>query len=440
MMLIQAPPRFSAPNPPLGLMYIASYLEMHGFSVYIESVGKMSKNKFIRALDQKNPRIVGISSMTESFPSAIQIAKAVKQWDSETTIVFGGPHVTFVDREPLETGVVDIVVRHEGEITMLDLADRIIRGRGKKLSEINGITCATKNQSNETVIKRNPPRPLISNLDALPFPARHLIDLELYQYPSTILTSRGCTAKCIYCAARAMSGNMFRYRSPENVMSEILYLYNEYNSEHLQIVDDAFTTNRRRANDICDYLINANFEITWESISRVDQINQNLLKKMANAGCLTIQFGIESGNSYVLKQIGKGITLRQAEEAVRGTRNEGILPVCTFMLGHHVDNKKTVEDTLRFADYLRSKYDALICFSINTPFPGTYMYNNTEEIGITFQTKNWADFTLLTPVISTVHFRLDELRNLFFKLKERFDDAQDVEIFNRTGGFKSGRY
>ena len=412
--------------PPLGLLYIAQYLILHGYSVRILDLSfkSISKNKFERLLEEEKPKIVGVSVLTEFYPSAIQIAKAVKQWGSETTIVFGGPHVTFVDREPLETGVVDIVVRHEGEITMLDLADRIIRGRGKKLSEINGITCATKNQSNETVIKRNPPRPLISNLDALPFPARHLIDLELYRYGGAMISSRGCPNKCIFCASGAMSGRRYRTRSPKNVIAEMHYLYYVLDYDVVSIVDDTMTAIPKRLKEICQLLINTNFEGTWTCESRVDAVSKDLLQKMLDAGCRFIQFGLESSDQHVLDAIRKEINIQEIENAVKWAREVGMEVKVSYIVGHHVDTPQSIQRTIDFVERLNDEYNIATPVSINTPFPGTYLYENANELGVKILSRNWADYTLDRCIMETPYLSKNDIQRWHYIAAEKWVRSQ----------------
>ncbi|HDN63148.1 MAG TPA: hypothetical protein ENF56_04215, partial [Candidatus Bathyarchaeota archaeon] len=188
--------------PPLGLGYIASNLILEGFEVEIIDMAalNLSLDQFKREVKQKEPKIVGISAETLTYKNALKVAETVKKENPEILTVMGGPHVTFLAEETLRNPQVDVVVRREGEMTMKEIARRLLRENGD-LGNVKGIT-----YRREGHIISNPERPLIEDLDSLPFPARELFPLDRYRVPGTLITSRGCPSKCIFCSAGAMYG------------------------------------------------------------------------------------------------------------------------------------------------------------------------------------------------------------------------------------------
>jgi len=405
-------------GPPLGLGYISAVLLENGFSVeavdmnvpapgtdYHKGWGFDMHQLFERLrkmIENKHPMVVGISTHTRTFPNALRIAGIAKEIDPEIITILGGPHVTFLPSEALERPEVDVVVRNEGEFTMLELM-RYFRDGFGALDKIAGISF----RKNGKVVS-NPDRPLIEDLDSLPFPARHLFPLNHYRYPGNVLTARGCPGRCIFCAARAMSGGRYRMRTPENVVSELIYLYERYQLKYFVFVDDSFTVSKDRVMKICNLIDESGLKIHWGCASRVDSVTEEVLKRMAKSGCDNINFGIESGSQAILDSIRKGITLKQVEEAVQLALKYGITPVCSFMFPHPEDTEETVKETKRLMSRLFNQ-GCHISIAITTPFPGTYLYNHAEELGITILSDNWEDFDCDTPVIATKNFSQEDI-------------------------------
>ena len=187
--------------PPLGIGYLASTLLENGFEVEVTdlSIENPDRKGIELELQRRGPKILGITTTTSTYKSALNVAAIAKELDPNVVTILGGPHVTFTEEETLRNRQVDVVARHEGELTMLELCQRILRG-DKELRQVAGISYRKDN-----VIVKNPDRPLIENLDELLFPARHLMLLNKYLSPGAIITSRGCPSKCIFCAAEALS-------------------------------------------------------------------------------------------------------------------------------------------------------------------------------------------------------------------------------------------
>jgi len=314
-----------------------------------------------------------------------------------------------MDMETLQNENVDVVVRQEGELTMVEFANVVINGKGS-ISSIEGIT-----YRKEGSIRRNPGRPLIQNLDILPFPSRSLLPLKMYKVPATIITGRGCPSRCIFCAAKALSGDRYRVRSPDNVVEETEQIYSEINPQFLFLADDTFTIFHDRTKEICKRY--HNLGIRWVCESRVNTINREMVKEMAEAGCFMIQFGVESGSQSILNSIRKGITVEQVRKAVSMCKDYGVKPVCSFMIPHPEDTLKTIQETESLMEEFRD-LGANIFVSLTTPFPGTFLYDNAEKLGLEYVTQDTDEFNLATPVIRTKYLSVEEIEKAFERLSK----------------------
>ncbi len=247
------------------------------------------------------------------------------------------------------------------------------------------------------MIKVNGPRPLIQNIDALPFPARDLLPLDRYwtpgvrRYPfATIMTSRGCPYSCSFCSNFRTQGKQFRYRSPDNVLAEIDELVNKYHVKELNILDDNFTFMAPRVEEICDKLIKKNYDLELKTGNgiRSDRVTLPLLKKMRRAGFYLVAFGIESGNPEILKTMRKGETKEQIKQSVKWAKQAGLITEGFFMFGNEGEGEKEMLDTINFAKELDLN---IAQFQVYTPVPGSPYYEKIMKEGKVFSTK-WEDF------------------------------------------------
>ncbi len=401
-----------APCPPLGIMYMASVLEKAGFSCQIidcdvvpDSMEKLSQ------LD--GVEMVGISACTVTYNSALKIAAEIKQRTPSTKVVLGGPHVTFTAEETVREEWVDVVVRGEGEETILELAQYFLQGKGA-LENIVGITYK------DTVdLQSTPDRPFIENLDSVPFPARHLVDYSKYLHPGGIVTGRGCPYKCQFCAAGPLSGHQYRVRTVHNVLEEIKECYQKYHICQFSFVDNTFTAYPERTLQFCAALKKLDIPISWGCYSRVNVVSPEILKTMAGSGCTQIQYGAESGSDYILKSISKGITTDMVRRAVKWALDVGMSVECSFIIGHPEDTLETAEQTAQFAEELKS-YDSqgrvFTNIGVAVPYPGTVLAQHAEELGITILSQDWDRYNLIDPVIDTKHLNHRELRRMIFDI------------------------
>lgn len=389
-------------TPPLGLAYIAGILEDRGVAVDVADMCAygMDMTGIEAELRRSEASIVGITATTPQIHAAWEIAGRAKRVLPGCRVVLGGVHPTSLPDESLRNPHVDFVVRGEGELTILELV-RALCG-GTDLAGIRGLSFRDNGG-----ITHNPPRPLIRDLDSLPFPARHLFPFpEAYRSPmlkrrvfADIMTSRGCPGACIFCN-HTVFGHRFRARSPEDVVREIEYLQRQFGVGELHIADDSFSYDGDRAMSICDLITEGNLDIAWSCSGgiRVDCISRELLVKMKRAGCYRVHFGVESGSSEVLRKVGKGITLEGVRQAFRLAREVGMITVALFMLGNYGENRQTMQETIDFARSLDTDFAQ---FTMAVPFPGTPFHRLLDKRG-QLLTKDWRQYEIYDrPVFQT---------------------------------------
>jgi radical SAM superfamily enzyme YgiQ (UPF0313 family) len=379
-------------TPPLGIGYIASYLERNNFSVSIidNSVEKLNKTEFQDYIRKKQPLCVGFSVCTSSYNNALYLATLVKEVNDKIYVVMGGMQPSSLPREVLKNNAVDIVVRGEGEETTLELL-RAIKEK-QDLNKIEGLALRIGDEIIET-----PDRPLIGNLDSLPFPAYHLLAMDKYTLPASrritrkrcgsLVTSRGCPYRCLFCSHNSIFKGKLRFRSPENIIAEIRQLVEIYNIGELLIWDDSFLLDKKRALEICRLMIENKFEITWSCSSRVDHISDDLAGELYRAGCRLMLFGAESGSQIILNSINKKTTIAQIENAVSVCRRNNILSFCSFILGTPDETEETAQETIRFSKRLNPDF-AIFC--IFAPLPGSVLFDRLIAEGkIEVNKINW---------------------------------------------------
>ncbi len=248
-------------------------------------------------------------------------------------------------------------------------------------------------------LKTNQPRPLIEDLDSIPFPARHLVPFESYgaskDQTGGIITSRGCVYNCNYCSSSLIMGKKFRSRSPNNVVDEIETIIDNYGIHSIGFMDDTFMINKHRAQEIADEIKARDLDLSFVASSRVDMVDQNLLKNLKNSGMKTLYYGVESGSQQILNRMKKGITLKQVEDAVKSTKNVGLEVLTSFILGYPGETEDDMNKTIDFSIKLDADYSQ---FSILTPFPGTPIYDELSQKDL-IDNDDWNKYTVLKPVL-----------------------------------------
>lgn len=350
--LPESPFYIKTPVPPIGLMYLAAIVEKEGHNVKIidNFLEKNTQIKLSKRILAFNPDIVGISVACTNYFEALKIANLTKNL-TDALVILGGPHATIRAKKFIQYPDIDVVVLGEGEYTLLEIIQRF--ENHKSLEGCNGCYCKIDGK-----IIYNALRGRIEDLDILPLPARHLVRYKYYprtysfkkikRPTDTVSTSRGCPFNCNFCSTRELWGKNYKYRSAKNVVDEIETLIRNYGTKGIYFREDNFTLNKKRIIDICDELLKRNIKIEWECSSRVDLIDKKLLKKMHEAGCKFIWFGIESGSLNTLKKLDKGITIEKSREAIKMTREAGIEPGGSFMIGIPGETKQDVLQTYNF--------------------------------------------------------------------------------------------
>jgi anaerobic magnesium-protoporphyrin IX monomethyl ester cyclase len=397
VLLINPPyPIIESLTMPLGLLYLAARLEQAGCEVHLEDL-QLCRSPLTRleeALHRYKPTVVGITSFSINLPIASKILQKVKRFSPETITVWGGPHVSFDDREILHLHPwVDVVVRGEGEETLAEVVGRV--RQGKSLDGVLGITW----RGIDGNLQANPSRPFREDLDQLPRPAWHLLKLSQYRAfgdGASLMTSRGCPHRCVFCVGRKMIGAKGRFRKPEAVVDEMEALA-QLGFRRIRIEDDLFTFRKERALEICREIDRRALSIRWRAYSRVDTIDAELLQWMKKAGCERLLYGAESGSPEILKRIRKGITPEQTRQAVEMTRDAGIGVLASFVLGLPGETPQTLQQTLDFAESLRVPYT----LNLLTPYVGTEVRENAEEWGIQILSDEWSQYGQGEPLTST---------------------------------------
>jgi anaerobic magnesium-protoporphyrin IX monomethyl ester cyclase len=413
-------PRSAHSHPPfipLGIGYLGAVCEKAGYKVSVIDcqAERLDFDAFRQRIAQTNADVVGLTSTTLTYKSALENIRIAKEELPECTTVLGGCHATFWDKNALnECSSLDIVVRREGEITFVELLGKL--GKNASLKGVLGVTYREKDGQ----LVRNEERPFIENLDDLPFPAHHLLPLKSFHivgktiFPLT--TSRGCVYWCDFCTAVRMFGKRYRMRSPKNVVDEIEYLYNKYGQSQFTFYDDAFTVDQKRVVEICDEIKKRKLSIHWDCETRVDMVTRDLLQKMKDTGCLAVWFGVESGSENVLEKMHKKIKLDQTRLAFRTARELGLMTVASVVLGFPGETEQTALETIKF---VRSLDPDDIGFYIATPYPGTPMYELVKEKGW-LKITDFDRYDTATPTFETPYLSGEKLQELRYKANQQF--------------------
>lgn len=384
-------------SAPLGLCYLASILEedKNRLKIIDAAVEGLSVERIIRRVTDFSPDVIGITTFTVSAYSAYELAKEIKRRFPQKKIVAGGPHITSNPNDLLKQSEVDIAVIGEGEITFKELIEAIKKGQG--LDKVKGLAYRVNEQ-----IFFTPPRGFISDMDTLPFPARGLIPIQLYRpQPNdqkrlpklSMISSRGCPYSCIFCDKDVFK-NVYRTFSPKYIVDEMSHLVNEFKARDIAFVDSTFTPNKNRVYRIIREIKNSNLDVTWTCSVRADVLDKQLLKEMKDAGCWRVRLGIESGNEEVLKFIKKGITKYQVRKVANWAYELDLEPKGFFIIGHLIDTKKTIKETINFACSLPLKD---ITVQVNTPLKNTPQYQLVEQHG-KVMTRDFSNYSFFEPV------------------------------------------
>ena len=406
---------------------MAAVLEKRGHNVdVIDLQGDDPSTKELEAeLQLLHPDIVGVTSATLTFNPAIQIIKAAKRVLPSCLTLMGGPHVTVMDEETLNANPdTDVVVRGEGEQTILELAQLVSETRLDNLGGVAGITFRKKTGQ----VVRNSQRPFIEDLDTLPYPAHEHFDVRRYKVSGKtylpIITSRGCPFQCAFCLASHMCGKGFRARRPKNVVDELEWLKDTYGAEAFAFYDDTFTYDNRRAFAICEEMRNRKFNLPWDCRTRVDRVTPELLTTLRKTNCLLIHFGVESGSQKMLNAMRKGTTVEQNASAIKWAKEAGISVAISVVVGYPGETPEMMEETFEFIRKTEPDY-LYMCEAV--PYPGTEMYNVVKKLGWQMS-EDWSQFHEQTQVFKNPLLPLEMIER---KKKAFYDEFFSPAYFLR---------
>ncbi|MDD5773552.1 MAG: radical SAM protein [bacterium] len=386
-------------NPPINLLYLSAVTEKNGFKTQIldaEAI-KFSIGLTVQEILKIEPKFLAITAMTLSIETAFLIAKKVKAANKEIPIIIGGIHLTSLPEKTMtDYQYFDIGVIGEGEITIIELLNALTKKT--TLEKVKGIIYRENGR-----LKTTPERTFIENLNELPLPPFNLLSgfpkkyrpsfQKFKRLPSTLLlTSRGCPYQCIYCDSIGLK-NSYRSYSTDYILKLVKYLQNDFGIKDINFHDDCFTLQRKNTIKLCNALTEENIGLTWSCQTRVDLVDLELLQLMKKAGCWSVAFGIESGSQKVLDYFKKGITLEKTRQALDWCKSAGLETIGFIIMGHPLETKETMEETLSFLKQININYILPLYF---TPFPNSESFTEIEKHGAL--EKDWNRFTTFNPV------------------------------------------
>jgi len=407
--------------PPLGLAWIAAVLEQHGHKVKIIDTPtlRVTLKEFITEVKSWNPDLIGISLQTPTAPKGYRAILQLRRELPDVPIVVGGTHPTYMYEEALNNGA-DIVVRREGEYTALELVNTLeLKGLDySALRKVDGI--AFRDKDGKVVVTK--PRPLIRDLDELPWPAHHLLPMDkytLFNKPirvAHVMASRGCPYGCLYCITSYYWGRRIRFRSAENVVREIEYLVEKYKAKQVVFTDDELVVNKKFIYDMVKGLKERGLDVTFACGARVDHVNKEYLKFLYNSGCTALYFGIESASQSTIDRIGKKITLDQALKVFRWVKELKGFAAGSFILGFPWETIEDMKKTINFAVKLDPSYAQ---FTVLTPFPGTPLFELAIRNNLIVDW-NWEHYTTIKPVMRGFYFTAEQLGKMLLYAYRKF--------------------
>lgn len=374
-------------NPPLGLLYLAGTLLRNGIDVRVVDGYREGKGAVVAALNEFMPDMVGITCLTPGRIRVVEIAAMVKEMVGNIPVVLGGAHPTIMYKQMLENyPQIDYIVLGEGEQTLLELV------QGADPQQIDGLA-----YRQDGAVVKTPPRALSKDLDEIPFPAWHLLDLSKYPPRNdgriglvngvdpeveprvSVVFSRGCTGHCDFCSTWWIWKG-WRHRSAKNMTDELELLYHQQHIRSFCFADDAMTIDRQAVIDLCDEIIDRGLKIAFTITTRTDCVDRVMLDKLKKAGCYVVNFGIETGSSKLLNDMCKENDIETAEKAILLTQEAGLSVTALIIVGNVGETDETVEETARFLK--RTKPDNIGSVGGLWILPGTKLYQRCRRKGI----------------------------------------------------------
>lgn len=453
ILLLNSPPlkRFGIVGqiyPPLGILYLASYLKKdnNDFDIkVIDGYHEKSISEVVKKIKAIAPSILGISFTTQAATGAYEIISLIKKELKNVFIVTGGAHPTIYPEEVLQKTDADAVVIGEGEETFFELVNRI-----KNNSNYFGLKGIAYKKDNTAVI--NDARPLINDINTIPFPARELINIKKYPgyhykktfWDTSYLSGRGCPYQCVYCSNPVWKCQKpwIRLRSPENIADEIEYLKSKYNVKELFDQTDLFNSSLRWAKDVCDEIIRRKLGIAWKVQMTVKNIDEELAFKMVKSGCWLGLIGIETGNDETAKGINKRSSKEMAQKSLSILKKYGMKTFALLMAFNvweedgklKYENMQDTLNTLNFAkEMIKKRKIDIISWSLTTPYPGSKLFDIAKHHKLIDE--NIEGKWELWDSSENFIMKLPKITNKDWHIIKRKGKALQVKLLFRSGTF-----
>ena len=437
---------------PQGLLSIAGFLERHGHECAVypldflmlqkhnaetlsdrDTFAAVAREEIKSLIEQHRPHIVGTGVMSAEYRMGKELLAYIKTLDPDILTVIGGPHVTFYDRECLsEEKNIDVVVRREGEWTLLDLVNAV--ARKQDFAQIPG--CTYRDRNGEII--QNPERPF-GNLEDLPLPDYTRLPRRFVNESwIPIVFSRGCPFNCHFCQESVFWGHRVRGRTIASIIQELSMIADNYDNQVVALQDSLFNSSKKYCSEICRELKTLQLKLVTYIHLRTDFVSQMLFRELRETGMITaVSFGIESASPRVLKFMNKKSTVEDCYRACRMAKEHGFDVHTLWIIGHPGDSPKEFQlslDTMR--DLWENKLHDGLDISIFYPYPGTYIYENREKLGIRMLTSDWEDYASGdNPVCELEEFSAREI----MKYLEQVSNMRDSYLFlNKVTRAKTG--
>ncbi|MBD3206428.1 radical SAM protein [Candidatus Bathyarchaeota archaeon] len=416
--------------PPFGILCLAAHLEEKYPSNEITVIDSQAEgldwDKLEKKISRIDPDIIAPSSLsTANAFYALRTAELAKKLNPEVKTILGGQHFTALSEDTLQNyPEIDFIIRGEGEETFSELVNRI--DKDKSMSELKGLSYKLEDK-----IVHNPDRPLISDLNSIPYPAYHHVSEHMKDYYFSLMAdqdrpfaivegSRGCKHKCSYCSQWCFWDNKQRSKSPTRILEEFKLLYDKYGSKFFWFTDDNFGLGHR-TREICEKIIEEGLgeEIQWFCQIRVDDIvnNPETLNLMSKAGCTWALVGFDNPSQGILRDYRRtNLNKQENREAVKILREKGIFSQGTFIIGHKEDNHESINDVREYADFLDPD---IASFFVLTPFPGTDIFNEAVREGW-IEDYNWANYDMVHAVMPTKHLSIKDVQKELYDCYNHF--------------------
>ena len=398
------------PLPPTDLMYLAAVAEKAGLEAKINDYSQ--NGDYEADLKEFNPDYLVVNIATPTLEHDLEAVKKAKEiCPNVVTIAKGAAFLTLADRIIKEHNELDFGILGEAENTLKEILE------GKPKAEILGLYYKENDE-----VKFTGNRPFIEDLDSLPFPARHLVDNNIYRRPdnnkvqATIKVSRGCPFHCFFCLATPVSGAKVRRRSPENIVAEIKECVEKYNIKNFLFWSDIFNIDKDWTMKLCQAIIDSGLKITWSANTRADTADLEMAEMMYKSGCRLVSIGVESGSQYMLEKMGKKITLNDVRRTVKVFKKAKIRIYNYFVIGLPWETEETVEETIKFAIELNSDF---ISFYTATPLPGSRFYDYALEHNL-FDKETSFENAYYYPAVNTHNLSRERVFELHKSAIKRF--------------------